>query len=68
MGTINGRTGVANRDQIASAIAMALQPMLGNGGSSTTNVNVNMDSRTVARASLKGQRAMNRQFNITAQA
>lgn len=68
VGTINGRTGVANRDQIASAIAMALQPMLGNGGSSTTNVNVNMDSRTVARASLKGQRAMNRQFNITAQA
>ena len=68
VGTINGRTGVANRDQIASAIAMALQPMLGSGGSTTTNVNVNMDSRSVARASLKGQRAMNRQFNITAQA
>lgn len=68
VGTINGRTGVANRDQIASAIAMALQPMLGSGGTTTTNVNVQMDSRSVARASLKGQRAMNRQFNITAQA
>ena len=69
VGTIGGRTGVANRDQIASAIAMALRPMLGNGGgTTTTNVNVQMDSRTVARASLKGQRAMNRQYNITAQA
>lgn len=64
VGTINGRTGVANRDQIASAIAMALQPMLSGGGMTTTNVNVNMDSASVARASLKGQRAMNKQYNI----
>lgn len=64
VGTINGRTGVANRDQIASAIAMALQPMLSGGGTTTTNVNVNMDSASVARASLKGQRAMNKQYNI----
>lgn len=69
VGTINGRTGVANRDQIASAIAMALQPMLSGGyGTTTTNVMLNMDSRTVARASLKGQRAMNRQYNLVANA
>lgn len=69
LGTIGGRTAVANNQQIASAIAMALRPMLGgNGGTTTTNVNVNMDSKTVARASLKGQRAMNRQYNITANA
>lgn len=69
VGSLNGRTAVANNQQIASAIAQALRPMLGGGGgTTTTNVNVQMDSRTVARASLKGQRAMNRQYNITAQA
>ena len=69
VGTINGRTGVANRDQIASAIAMALRPMLGNGGGTqTTNVEVKLDSATIAKASMKGQRAMNRQFNIQAKA
>ena len=69
VGTINGKTGVANRDQIASAIAMALQPMLSGGyGTTTTNVMLNMDSRTVARASLKGQKAMNRQYNLVANA
>lgn len=71
VGTINGRTGVANRDQIANAIAQALKPMLGNGnvgGSETVNVTMKMDSQTVARASMKGQRAMNRQYNLTAKA
>ena len=71
VGTIGGRTGVANRDQIASAIAIALKPMLGNGngnGTQTTNVNVKLDSATIAKASMKGRQAMNRQFNITANA
>ena len=71
VGTIGGKTGVANRDQIASAIAMALKPMLekgGGNGTSTTNVNVKLDSATIAKASMKGQQAMNRQFNITASA
>ena len=66
LGTIGGRTAVANREQIASAIAMALQPMLSSGGESTTTVNVNMDSASVARASFKGQRAMHRQYNVQA--
>ena len=65
VGTINGRTGVANRDQIASAIAMALRPMLGSGGgTTTTNVNVQMDSASVARAAFRGQNAMNKQYNV----
>lgn len=68
IGSIGGRTAVANNEQIASAIAKALQPMLSGGGTTTTNVMLNMDSRTVARASLKGQRAMNRQYNIVANA
>ena len=70
VGTINGRTGVANRDQIASAIAMALKPMLGNGGGGTETIYVNtyLDSQVVARANAKGQKAMNRRYNITAKA
>lgn len=67
IGTIGGKNAVANNDQIASAIARALSPML-NGGGGTTNVTVKMDSATVARASMKGQKAMNRQYNITATA
>ena len=68
VGTIGGRTGVANSDQIASAIAMALRPMLSGGGTATTNVNVQLDSATIAKASLKGQRAMNRTYNVSARA
>lgn len=68
VGTVGGRTAVANREQIASAIAMALQPMLSGGGETTTTVNVNMDSASVARASFKGQRAMKRQYNVQANA
>lgn len=70
VGTINGRTGVANRDQIASAIAMALKPMLDNGGGGTETIYVNtyLDSQVVARANAKGQKAMNRRYNITAKA
>lgn len=70
VGTINGRTGVANRDQIANAIAMALKPMLGNGGGGTETIYVNtyLDSQVVARANAKGQKAMNRRYNITAKA
>ncbi len=70
VGTINGRTGVANSDQIASAIAMAMKPLLAGGasGTQTTNVEVKLDSATIARASMKGQRAMNQQYNLTARA
>jgi hypothetical protein len=69
VGRIGSRTAVANNDQIASAIAKALTPLLGQGGgTSTTTVNVKLDSATIARANLKGQRAMNKQYNIVAQA
>lgn len=69
VGSIGGRPAVVNNEQIASALARALQPMLsGNGGQQTTNVEVKLDSATIAKASMKGQRAMNRQFNITARA
>ncbi len=68
VGRIGSRNAVANNDQIADALARALRPMLGSGGSGTTNVTVKMDSATVAKASMKGQKALNRQYNIVAQA
>ncbi len=70
VGTINGRTGVANRDQIADAIAKALTPMLGNNNNrqETTNIDLYLDSQIVARASARGQKAMQKQFNLTARA
>jgi hypothetical protein len=69
VGKIGNKTAVANNDQIANAIAKALTPLLGQGGgTSTTTVNVKLDSATIARANLKGQRAMNKQFNVVAQA
>lgn len=65
VGTLGGRTAVANNDQIASALARALQPMLNGGyGTQTTNVTVEMDSTAVARASYKGRTAMNKQYNL----
>ena len=69
VGTIGGRTAVANRDQIASAIAQALRPMIGNRQESETiQVNTYLDSQVVARANAKGVKAMNRRYNITAKA
>ena len=69
VGTIGGRTAVANREQIASAIAQALRPMIGNRQESETiQVNTYLDSQVVARANAKGVKAMNRRYNITAKA
>ncbi len=69
VGTVGGRTAVANNDQIASAIARALTPLLRqNNTSGTTEMNLYLDSQVVARAAAKGQAAMNRQFNLTAKA
>jgi len=69
VGTIGGRTAVANREQIASAIAQALRPMIGNRNESETiQVNTYLDSQVVARANAKGVKAMNRRYNITAKA
>lgn len=71
IGSLGGKTAVVNNEQIASALAKALQPMLGtNGGgrSETTNIDIRMDSEVVARASIKGQNAMNKRYNLTAKA
>lgn len=69
LGTIGGRTAVVNRDQIASALAQAIRPMIGNRQESETiQVNTYLDSQVVARANAKGVKAMNRRYNITAKA
>lgn len=70
VGTVGGRTAVANNDQIASAIAKALTPMLSgrNDRTEITNIDIYLDNRVVARASARGQQAMNKQFNLTAMA
>ena len=70
VGTVGGKTGVANRDQIASAIAQALKPMLGSGGGRTETIEVNtyLDSALIARANAKGQVALKKQFNMRGQA
>lgn len=70
MGTLGGRPAVVNNEQIASALAKALNPMLAqsNSGEETINANIYLDSAVVARATAKGQRAMNKQYNLTARA
>jgi hypothetical protein len=70
VGTVGGRTGVANRDQIASAIAQALKPMLGSGGGRTETIEVNtyLDSAIIAKANAKGQVALKKQFNMRSNA
>lgn len=65
VGRIGNKTAVANNDQIATALARALQPMLGGGGGTqTTNVTVEMDSATIAKASYRGRTALNKQYNM----
>lgn len=61
LGTINGRAAVVNNQEIASALAQALTPLLGtvvnaveNVAASDRAVVVNVDSREIARANQKG--------------
>ena len=61
LGTINGRAAVVNNQEIASALAQALTPLLGtvvnaveNVAASDRPVVVNVDSREIARANQKG--------------
>lgn len=61
LGTINGRAAVVNNQEIASALAQALAPLLGtvvtaveNVAASDRAVVVNVDSREIARANQKG--------------
>ena len=65
LGTINGRTAVANNDQIAGALANALAPLLGTVVTAVENVAASdrpivlyADSREIARASQKGSRKL----------
>lgn len=65
LGTINGRTAVANNDQIAGALANALAPLLGSVVSAVENVAgsdrpivLYADSREIARASQKGSKKL----------
>ena len=67
VGTIGGRTAVANNDQIVAAVsqgvASAVASVLGADGGST-EVNVYMDSQRVAQAANAGNALMNRRFNV----
>lgn len=61
LGTINGRAAVVNNQEIASALAQALTPLLGTVVTAVENVAandravvVNVDSREIARANQKG--------------
>lgn len=67
VGSIGGRTAVANNDQIVAAVsqgvASAVASVLGAGGGST-EVNVYMDSQRVAQAANAGNALMNRRFNV----
>ena len=65
LGTINGRTAVANNDQIAGALSNALAPLLGTVVTAVENVAgsdrpivLYADSREIARASQKGSKKL----------
>ena len=68
IGRIGNRTAVANQGQMVDAMAIgvraALSDIMGNG-TSNTEVIVNMDSETVARAADRGNRSLNRRFNVS---
>lgn len=68
IGSIGNRTAVANQGQMIEAMAtgvrLALSDMMSQG-SSNTEVIVNMDGETVARAVDRGNRSLNRRFNVS---
>lgn len=69
VGSIGGRTAVANNDQIVESVsrgvAAAVSAVLGSGGGES-QVNVYMDSQLVARAANKGNALLNRRFEVYA--
>ena len=70
VGTIGGRTAVANNNDIVAAVSegvfQAVAQAMGNsGGTSSTEVNVYMDSEVVARAADRGNRSLNRRYNMS---
>ena len=70
VGTIGGRTTVATNNDIVSAVsegvAAAVAQVMGGGtGTSNTEVSVYMDSELVAKAADRGNRSLNRRFNVS---
>lgn len=67
VGRIGSRTAVANQGQMVDALASGVYRAMAeaqNGGSSNIEVVVNMDGVAVARANDRGQKALNRRFNV----
>ena len=68
IGSIGNRTAVANQGQMIEAMAtgvrMAMSDMM-TQGNSNTEVIVQMDGETVARAVDRGNRSLNRRFNVS---
>jgi len=64
----NGRTAVANNEQITQGIAQAVyQAMVqaGSGSGSYINNTIQVDGEVIARAVTKGQRSLNRRYSPT---
>ena len=69
VGTIGGRTAVANNNDIVAAVSQgvfqAVAQAMGSGsGTSNTEIAVYMDSEVVARAADRGNKSLNRRFNV----
>lgn len=69
VGNINGKTGVANRDQITDGIAQAVYAAMvsanGSGSQQYINNTIQIDGETIARAVTKGQNSLNRRYSPT---
>ena len=70
VGNINGRTGVANSDQITNGIAQAVFNAISsanaqNGGSVPVNTTIQVDGMVLARAVTQGQRGLDRRYSPT---
>ena len=69
VGRIGNRTAVANQDQmvdvLTAGVIRGLSMMQEGQGSSNTEVNVYMDRQVLARAVDKGNRSLNRRFNVS---
>ena len=66
VGTIGGRTAVANNTDIVQAISRGVYEAMSSArGEQTTSVNVFMDSVAVAKATQRGNQVLNRSFNMT---
>ena len=68
IGNIGNRTAVANQGQMVEAMAQGVYMAMSDVMSSSNNnteVNVYMNDEVVARAADRGQRSLNRRFNVS---